>query len=180
MNVLLAAIAAGSMAATPFTLSSPALHNGAMIDKQFIYHGYGCDGANVSPPLHWSGAPAKAESFAVTVWDPDAPLRGGWWHWVLFDIRASTDSLSAGAGSTSSSHAPPGSIEGTTSFRKPGYGGPCPPPGTGRHHYIFTVYALDVSHIAGANDATTGPELTALMAKHILGKTTLTGRYGKD
>jgi phosphatidylethanolamine-binding protein (PEBP) family uncharacterized protein len=97
----------------------------------------------------------------------------------MFDIPASADSLAAGAGSTHASAAPAGSGEGLTSFGKPGYGGPCPPVGSGAHHYIFTLYALDESQVVGASGKTDGPTLKRLIAGHVLGSATITGRFGR-
>jgi Raf kinase inhibitor-like YbhB/YbcL family protein len=179
MSILFAIVAAGAMAATPLTLSSTDFHAGGTIGLTNVFNGMECTGKNVSPSLHWTGAPPGTKSFALTAWDPDAPVKGGWWHWVLFDIPASTNSLAAGAGSTNRAAAPAASVEGATSFGKPGYGGPCPPVGSGAHHYIFTLYALDEARVAGATGITTGPALTKLISKHVLARTTLTGRFGR-
>lgn len=178
-TLLIAVMTAGAMASAHLSLSSPAFHNGGNIGMTGVYHGYDCTGANVSPALRWAGAPPHTKSFALTVWDPDAPARGGWWHWVIFDIPASAASLAAGAGSTHVSAAPAGSVEGLTSFGKPGYGGPCPPVGSGAHHYIFTLYSLDESQVAGASGKTDGPTLKRLIAGHVLGSATITGRFGR-
>jgi Raf kinase inhibitor-like YbhB/YbcL family protein len=179
MTMLLAMLAAGSMSAGTFSLSSPAFHNGGTMVATNEYRGMGCNGADVSPALRWAGAPAATKSYALTVWDPDAPVHGGWWHWVLFDMPASTASLAAGAGSTNQGAAPAGSVEGKTSFGKPGYGGPCPPVGSGAHHYIFTLYALDEARVAGASAKTDGPALKQLIEHHVLASTTLVGRFAR-
>lgn len=179
MTMLLTILAAGTLTSGSFSLSSPAFHNGGTLGVTYEYRGMGCSGANVSPALRWNGAPAATKSFALTVWDPDAPVHGGWWHWVLFNIPATTMSTASGAGSTDSSAAPAGSVEGMTSFGKPGYGGPCPPVGSGAHHYIFTLYALDETAVAGASAKTDGPTLKRLMGKHVLGSTTLVGRFAR-
>jgi len=179
MMMLLAILAAGSMTAAPFSMTSSAFRNGGTMGMTNVYNGYGCKGSNNSPEVQWSGAPSETRSFALTIWDPDAPVHGGWWHWVFFNLPASTMSLAAGAGSTNPGAAPGGSVEGTTSFGKPGYGGPCPPVGSGAHHYIFTLYALDEARIPGASAKTTGPALKLLVAKHILGQATLIGRFGR-
>ena len=179
MMMLLTILAAGAMAAGTFTLSSPAFHNGGTIGTTNECSGMTCKGGNVSPALRWTGAPRATKSFALTVWDPDAPVPGGWWHWVLLDIPASTTSLASGIGSTNPGAVPAGSVEGMTSFGKPGYGGPCPPVGSGAHHYIFTLYALDEATIAGATAKTDGPTLKRLIAKHVLGSTTLLGRFAR-
>jgi Raf kinase inhibitor-like YbhB/YbcL family protein len=179
MMMLLTILAASTMAAGTFSLSSPAFHNGGTIGATSEFNGMTCKGGNVSPALRWSNAPAATKSFALTVWDPDAPVTGGWWHWVLINIPASAMSLTAGAGSTHRSDAPAGSVEAMTSFGKPGYGGPCPPVGSGAHHYIFTLYALDEATVAGASAKTDGPTLKRLVARHVLGSATLVGRFGR-
>lgn len=94
-----------------------------------------CGGENVSPELHWSGVPARAKSLALIAHDPDAPLPGGFDHWVLYDIPASATHIDAGR--ALSAHQTGVNTRGTT-----GYTGPCPPPGK-THHYMFTLYALD-------------------------------------
>jgi Raf kinase inhibitor-like YbhB/YbcL family protein len=92
------------------------------------------DGDDVSPPLHWSGAPEGTRSFAVVVHDPDAPLVDGFAHWVLYGIPAPTTDFREGTDEF---------VAGTNSFGNVGYNGPAPPPGHGPHHYYFWVYALD-------------------------------------
>jgi Raf kinase inhibitor-like YbhB/YbcL family protein len=181
MSMLLALLAASSMTnAGPFSLTSVGFQTGATMSDTYEYAGMGCDGHDVSPPLHWSGAPAGTKSYALTVHDPDARAPGGWWHWVVFNIPASADGLKTAAGGGDFSTAPTGSVEGTTSFGKPGYGGPCPPVGSGVHHYIFTLYALDVAQLAGASKSTDGPQLTELLSKHTLGKATLIGLFSRS
>jgi Raf kinase inhibitor-like YbhB/YbcL family protein len=181
MNTLIALLAASSMmSASPFALTSSGFQNGTVLSTTFEFSGMSCTGQNTSPPLHWTGAPAGTKSYALTVHDPDAKAPGGWWHWVVFNIPASADGLKAAAGGGDFSAAPAGSVEGTTSFGKPGYGGPCPPVGSGVHHYIFTLYALDVAQLPGASKATSGPSLTELLSKHLLGKATLVGLFSRS
>ena len=112
-----------------------------------VFKRFDCDGGNISPSLAWKNPPAGTKSFALTVYDPDAPTGSGWWHWVMFDIPADVNALSAGAGDPASGKAPRAAIQSRTDFGKPGYGGPCPPKGDAPHRYIFTNYALKVDHI---------------------------------
>ena len=128
--------------AAEFILSSPQLANGGQMLHEQLLNGFGCSGKNISPELNWKNPPTGTKSFAVTVYDPDAPTGSGWWHWVAFNINAKIRTLPAGAGNTPLS--PNGYIQSATDFGKPGYGGACPPTGHGPHRYIFTVYALDV------------------------------------
>src|SRR6059058_940360 len=124
-----------------FTVRSDNFAEQGTLPKEHVHQAMGAGGQNVSPQLHWSGAPAGTKSFALTLYDPDAPTGSGWWHWVVFDIAAGTTSLAEGAVS-SGGNLPPGATEGRTDFGTPGYGGPCPPPGDKPHRYIFTLYAL--------------------------------------
>ncbi|MDQ6779948.1 MAG: YbhB/YbcL family Raf kinase inhibitor-like protein [Candidatus Eremiobacteraeota bacterium] len=165
--------------AATFALTSSAFRSGGMIPHRFSFRGYGCDGQNVSPELHWSAAPRRTRSFALTVFDPDAPGKG-WWHWVLFNIPAGTTSLAQDAGTAGGERSVPSAVEGRTSFGTGGYGGPCPPPGSGSHHYIFTLYALDATVLPHAGAQTTGPQLIALAKPHTLGKAVLVGRYARS
>ena len=128
-----------------FTLKSSDV--GGQATDQQVFNGFGCSGANISPELSWSNAPAGTKSFAVTMYDPDAPTGSGWWHWVMFDIPATTTELPTNAGNVKLNLAPKGSIQSVTDFGVPGYGGPCPPQGDASHQYIITVYALKVEKL---------------------------------
>lgn len=110
-------------------------------------YGFGCTGANLSPELSWSGTPAGTQSFAVTCFDPDAPTGSGFWHWVVANIPAAVTSLPLGAGTPGAGKLPAGALEVRTDFGKPGYGGPCPPPGMNIHRYIFTVHAVSLKEL---------------------------------
>lgn len=122
-----------------FTLKSKEL-GGQATQRQF-FNGFGCHGDNVSPELSWENAPTGTQSFAVTMYDKDAPTGSGFWHWVLFNLPAATTSLPSGAGDPAKNLLPAGAIQSITDFGKAGYGGPCPPPGA-PHEYLITVYAL--------------------------------------
>lgn len=128
--------------ADEFVVTSPQIKKNGHIDAEQVLNGFGCQGSNVSPALQWRGAPAGTKSFAVTVYDPDAPTGSGWWHWVVFNIPATADSVVKNAGDVQKNLIPAGSIQSRTDFGKPGYGGPCPPAGDKPHRYQFIVYAL--------------------------------------
>ena len=108
---------------------------------------WGCADPGVSPQISWSGAPASTQSFAIFMFDPDAPTGSGYWHWVAWDIPPDTTSLPADA------VLPPGSVNGENDGGTLGYSGPCPPEGDGVHHYQITVVALSVPTLG--LDATT-------------------------
>lgn len=125
--------------AQTFTLKSSDV-GGQATQKQFA-NVFGCNGENISPQLSWENAPAGTQSFAVTLFDKDAPTGSGFWHWVIFNIPADVKELKSGAGDISKGLAPKGSIQIKTDAGTPGYVGPCPPPGA-PHEYLITVYAL--------------------------------------
>jgi hypothetical protein len=108
----------------------------AFADGSWIPQLYTCEGANLSPSLEWTGAPADTSSFALVVEDPDAPA-GTWCHWLLYDLPPEVHNLAQGY--------KPGSlgVSGVNDFGKQGYGGPCPPKGHGPHRYFFKLYALN-------------------------------------
>ena len=161
------------LAALAFTLTSTTFTGGGTLPLSAVYNSYGCKGDNIAPVLHWSGAPAGTKSFALIMHDPDAMAPGGWWHWVVFDIPASRTDLD-----TTAQNVVVTWVNGTTSFKSRGYGGPCPPPGK-PHHYEFTLYALDLATVPGATGDTTGPDLLKAIDGHVLGTATLTGLYGR-
>ena len=159
-------------------LSSPVIKDGSIIGNEQVYSGFGCSGGNISPELHWRNAPKETKSFAVTVYDPDAPTGSGWWHWLIFNMPATVTSLPANAGKADGGGAPKGSIQSTTDFGQPGYGGPCPPPGDTPHRYIFTVYALKVDQLPLKQDAT-GAMVGFYLNQNKLATASLTGYYGR-
>ncbi|MDQ6611372.1 MAG: YbhB/YbcL family Raf kinase inhibitor-like protein [Gemmatimonadota bacterium] len=161
-----------------FTLTSTDVKTGATIPNHQVFNGMGCTGDNVSPQLAWKGAPAGTKSFAVTVYDPDAPTGSGWWHWMVYNLPASTTSLPAGAGGRTTKLMPAGGVQGPTDFGVAAWGGPCPPVGDKAHHYVFTVYALKTDHLdipAGASSAMLGFNLHGNM----LAKASFTALYGR-
>ncbi|MDA8172879.1 MAG: YbhB/YbcL family Raf kinase inhibitor-like protein [Nitrospiraceae bacterium] len=146
---------AGVVDAGEFTLRAPGLQGQLTIAQ--VFNGFGCAGENISPLLKWSNAPKGAKSFAVTVYDMDAPTGSGWWHWVIFNIPANVNELKEDAGNIGKNLAPRGSVQGMTDFGRPGFGGACPPAGDKAHRYIFTVYALNVAELG--LDAKTPPAM---------------------
>jgi Raf kinase inhibitor-like YbhB/YbcL family protein len=164
--------------AADFRLTSPTIKDQGTIGNEHVYNGFGCSGRNVSPELRWERAPRETKSFAVTVYDPDAPTGSGWWHWVIFNIPPSATSLPAGAGKPDGGGAPAGSIQSMTDFGQPGYGGPCPPAGDKPHRYVFTVYALKVDQLPLKKEAS-GAMVGFYLNQNALGKASFTARYGR-
>jgi len=136
-----------SVLAANFSVDSPDFKALKQIPQEFVYKGFGCDGGNLSPAVVWKNPPKGTKSFAVTLYDPDAPTGSGWWHWVLFNIPPDVSSLPRSAGDPASPKIPAGAVQSRTDFGKPGYGGPCPPKGSQPHRYIFTVHAVKVEKL---------------------------------
>lgn len=176
----LAAFSSIAAQAQTMTLTSPDIKDGGTIANQQVFKGFGCTGDNISPALSWSGAPANTKSFAVSIYDPDAPTGSGWWHWVVYNIPAGTTSLPKDAGDPSKGLMPKGAVQSRTDFGTAGYGGPCPPPGDKPHHYRITVFALDVDQLPNAKgDAASAALVGFDINFHTLAKATLTGMYGR-
>jgi Raf kinase inhibitor-like YbhB/YbcL family protein len=126
----------------------------------------GCGGENRSPQLAWTGVPRATKSLALIVHDPDAPIPGGFYHWVVYNLPPAMRELSAGAKLAEQQI-------GATSAGTAAYYGPCPPPGP-MHHYVFTLYALDIAHIS-ADAPLTATQLQARIAGHVLARGLLRG-----
>ncbi|HYD70981.1 YbhB/YbcL family Raf kinase inhibitor-like protein [Azospirillum sp.] len=167
-----------ALPAAAFELSSPDVSDAAPIADRHVLSGFGCTGGNVSPALAWKDPPAGTKSFALTVYDPDAPTGSGWWHWVVYNLPASATALPAGAGDPSKGLLPAGAVQGRTDFGAPGYGGPCPPRGDAPHRYVFTLHALKVETLPLPADATAAMVGFNLNAAS-LGKASFTTRYGR-
>jgi hypothetical protein len=159
-----------------FNVNSTAVHANGRIGSTQVYNSFGCSGANQSPDLSWKDLPKATKFVAVTMFDPDAPTGSGFWHWVVFNLPATTTTLKANAGAADGSGLPEGAIQGRTDFGTYAYGGPCPPPGLD-HRYIFKVYALK-DKIPLDKDAS-----PAMVGFHInqlkIAEGTLVGFYGR-
>lgn len=171
-------MSAGVSLAGNFSISSPQVQPHHKIANKQVYNGFGCQGDNISPALEWKGAPEGTKSYAVTLYDPDAPTGSGWWHWVIFNIPANVTGLAVGAGDPQSGKAPAGSIQSMTDFGKRGYGGPCPPAGDKPHHYEFTVYALKTAKLPLDGNAS-GAMVGFYLHGNLLGKAVLTAPYSR-
>ncbi|MGN6315597.1 YbhB/YbcL family Raf kinase inhibitor-like protein [Trinickia sp.] len=159
-----------------FTLTSPEFTDQGELSKAHEYNDFGGNGANRSPELAWSGAPEGTRSFAVTLYDPDAPTGSGFWHWVVFDISPDTHALQRNAGVVGGAELPAGAIQSANDYGFQGFGGACPPPGAGAHRYVFTVHALSVDKL-GVDAATPNAISRFLIHAHSIGSATLTARY---
>ena len=153
-------------------ITSSAFSDGGKIPIQYVMPGAG--GQNVSVPLTWSNAPAGTQSFALAMVDPH-PIARNWVHWLVIDLPKDATSLPQGA---SGKQMPKGAVELQNSFGRPGYGGPQPPPGSGDHPYVFTLYALSVPRVEPGKNTSLAAFKQALEGK-TLATATLTGYFGR-
>lgn len=140
-----------------FELSSPDIRHGEFMGSAQEFNGFGCQGANKAPQLNWQDAPAGTQSFALTVYDPDAPTGSGWWHWQVYDLPAETKQLNA-------DRLPQGVQQGPNDYGQYQFGGACPPQGHGAHRYQFRLHALKVNSLSipeGASAALIGYMINA-------------------
>ncbi len=164
-----------------FVVESSTLKNGDTLPKEHVANTFGCQGKNISIPLSWSNSPKDTKSFAVTMYDPDAPTGSGWWHWIVFNIPPNLQKLPKGVDFRSLPDKPlntplPLPIESRTDFGKPGYGGACPPKGDGRHRYVLTVWALDTPKLP-LDAKASGAMVGFFLNRHQIQKAVLTTYY---
>ncbi|MFD8479290.1 YbhB/YbcL family Raf kinase inhibitor-like protein [Kitasatospora sp. NPDC059673] len=162
---------------TPFTLTSPDFRDGGKLPQWTEFGGPGseeasCHGKNLAPQLNWRNSPAGTQGYALLVNDPDAPLAGGWHHWVLYDIPGATHRIEG--------HGTLQFTQGANSFDTHGlpvvgWGGPCPPATGQPHHYVFTLYALSTPTLPTAG--MTYEQVTAAIEPYVLGATSIVGTF---
>jgi len=139
----LSILTATTLMAGNFTLESNDLEG--QLTKVQEFNAFGCGGENKSPELHWHDAPKGTKSFAITVYDPDAPTGSGWWHWLVVNIPSKATSIKTDASAQKS--LPKGAIETMTDYGSSSFGGACPPKDDKAHEYRFTVHALDTDKL---------------------------------
>jgi Raf kinase inhibitor-like YbhB/YbcL family protein len=168
--LLLAAFIAGTAFAQTFTLKSNSL--GGQFTNEFTANAFGCSGGNNSPELNWSNAPAATKSFAVTMYDFDAPTGSGFWHWIMVNIPGTVHELKQNAGDAKAGLAPGGSLQSVNDAGFAGYLGPCPPVNDAAHRYMITIYALDTDKL-GTTTSSSGALTGFLLGQHTLAKASL-------
>ncbi len=159
-----------------FTLTSSTVEDGATFAAPQMSGAFGVPGGeDVSPQLSWSGAPEGTLSYAVTIYDPDAPTMSGFWHWAVANIPADVTSLEENAGTSDGALLPEGAYQMRNDAGLPQFVGAAPPAGHGEHRYFITVHALDVEDIgvpAEASPAYLGFNLNF----HTLARATIVAR----
>jgi Raf kinase inhibitor-like YbhB/YbcL family protein len=166
-----------SGAAKALTLSSPDFDSDGRFANEQVFNGWGCVGGNLSPALNWAGAPPGTKSFAISMYDPEAPTGSGFWHWWVANIPAEAASLPKGAGDVKGSGLPSGATQVRNDFSVIGYSGPCPIKGT-THHYLVTLFALDAKRL-DIDDKSSPAVVGFYVHAHTLEKVTLTGLWGR-
>ncbi|MCT7305073.1 YbhB/YbcL family Raf kinase inhibitor-like protein [Ralstonia sp. 22086] len=163
-----------AQADTTFTVESSAFADNGVMDRKYAGKNpanANCTGENVSPPLHWSNVPAGTNSLVLIATDPQGAGGLGVNHWMVYGIPATQTSLPEGAGTG-------GALRmGQNAIGKPAYLGPCPPKGTGMHHYVFVLIATDLAPDALPNGLTRA-ELDAAIKGHSKGAAAWIGRFG--
>ena len=159
-----------------FELTSEDITHQGRLDTAQVSGVMGAGGRDESPQLGWSGFPDGTRSFAVTVYDPDAPTASGFWHWAVADLPVTTTSLPAGAGTEGSGLLPDGAVQLRNDAGFAGFLGAAPPEGHGPHHYHVVVHAVDVESLGVPADATPA-SLGFTLFSHTLGRARLIGTF---
>ncbi len=157
-----------------FQIKSPAFEYGGKIPAKYANTGVS-GGENISISLKWENHPGSTKSFAIAMVDIH-PIANNWVHWLVINIPSSANSIPEGASGTDKM--PSGSKELNNTFGFVGYGGPQPPPGSGDHEYVTTIYALDVENISLDENTTLG-EFQSAIEGHVLAKAQLSGKFGR-
>lgn len=159
-----------------FKIRSNDIKGGTLIKDLHIFNGFGCKGQNISPQISWNSVPPRTQSFALSVYDPDAPTQSGWWHWLVLNIPRNYKELPQGFGTENKFNLADGIIQIRNDFSTFSFGGPCPPLGDKKHRYIFTLYALSAKKIDLKEDSS--PALASYMInQYVLGKAIIESIY---
>lgn len=178
ISVLLALLLSATPAlATDFTVSSRDMSEQQPLTINQVFNGFGCSGKNLSPQVSWQHAPASSKSFAITLYDPDAPTGSGWWHWTVVNIPASMHQLPAGAGRSNAKLAA-NAMQGRNDFGDFAFGGACPPVGDKPHRYILTVWALDTDKLP-VTQKMSAAMIGFMLNAHKVASASLTATYGR-
>ena len=163
-----------------FKITSPEFKEQDALKKAHEFNGFDGEGQNQSPALQWQDAPEGTLSFAVTLYDPDAPTGSGFWHWVLYDIPSNVTQLAQGAGSTDRAELPGIGIQAQNDFGTIGFGGVCPPKGSSAHRYVFTVHALRVASLGLPASGVANAVVRFVINQNTLATASLTGLYKRS
>lgn len=158
-----------------FTVTSTDVTDGQPMSQDHAYDGMGAGGRNISPQLSWEGFPATTKSFVVTCFDPDAPIPGGFWHWVLVDVPTSTTELPTNAGSRDGG-VPAGSFHVANDLGERAFGGAAPPSGDRPHRYYLVVHAVDTDKL-GVDENVSPAVVSFTLAFHTVARAVIAPTY---
>jgi Raf kinase inhibitor-like YbhB/YbcL family protein len=167
-----------SNSAKQLEISSADIKQGKKISEHHVFNGFGCGGENVFPQISWKNAPKETKSFALTVYDPDAPTGSGWWHYNLVNIPAKYSELPADFGKENKFAINDGMMQVRNDFGAYKFGGPCPPKGDKPHRYFFTIYALKIDKLDIAETATSA-YAGFMIRQNAIAKAELIATYGR-
>lgn len=157
-----------------FHLTSDSITDGQPLATPQISGIMGAGGADVSPQLSWSGFPTETCSFAVTVYDPDAPTLSGFWHWAVANLPADVTELPAGVGNDGELPAGALTLINDAGMRR--YIGAAPPPGHGVHRYYVAVHAVRIQKLNLSEDAS--PAFLGFnLFQHAIARAVIHGTY---
>lgn len=162
-----------------FILSSKDIDPAVQISNKHVFNGFGCEGRNISPQLEWKNPPAGTKSFALTVYDPDAPTGSGWWHWVVLNIPNHYKKLSTNFGSKDQFRFKNLITQVRNDYGIHKFGGPCPPKGDKPHRYIFTLHALKTDKII-LNKSATAAQAGFMINANTIGKASFVAKFGRE
>lgn len=170
---LSATLVAAAGAAGAFELSSPDFPAGGKLPDSAVLAGFGCTGGNRLPALRWRDPPPGTRSFALSLYDQDAPTGSGFWHWMAIDVPPDLRRIDAGP------ILPEGAAMARNDYGAQGYGGVCPPEGDPPHRYVFKITALDVAALQAPLD-TSAALVGFLIHQHAIATTSVTATYGRE
>ena len=160
-----------------FRLHSPDIIANRQISEAQVYDKFGCNGKNLPPRLAWKSVPKGTKSFAITIYDKDGITGSGWWHWIVYNIPATTNNLDVGSGDNRKFF-PDGAVQAVNDYGLKKYSGMCPPD-SAKHNYIVTIYALDIENLKIPRNAT--PAMASLyINQHKIKTATINAFYKKD
>jgi Raf kinase inhibitor-like YbhB/YbcL family protein len=159
-----------------FTVTSNEVTDGEQLPRTHVFDGMGAGGENKSPHLSWHGFPDTTKSFVVTCFDPDAPIPGGFWHWILVDVPSAVTELPTDAGNRNGSGVPAGAFHVANDMGERAYGGAAPPPGDRPHRYYFAVHAVDAEKL-GVDENASAAVVSFNLAFHTVARAIITPTY---
>jgi Raf kinase inhibitor-like YbhB/YbcL family protein len=162
-----------------FTVTSTTFKDGEAVPNSFVSGLMGAGGEDESPQLSWSGFPEETRSFAVTVYDPDAPTASGFWHWAVANLPATVTDLPAGVGDGSPAGFPGEAVTLSNDAGMQRFVGAAPPPGHGAHRYIVVVHAVKVEKLEVNGDSSPA-YLGFNLFSNAIARATITGTYEQN